>query len=182
MSRESIETFQALKDVSAKYWLALIISPILAFTVLAISNVSLWGIAGGLLYVLVFCQSVRGLLFVRRARIKLQSYPGEVSKGDVMRGPIIIGIPGLQWFVSLTRWEGANAAPLSNLEYLTAFKPSRNDIYFSRTRTWCSGFSDDHFVKWTAYILHVFVVTHTLEHFGAKATVFAKHIARHIKR
>lgn len=103
MSRESIETFKTLNEESAKYWIAVIVSPLLSLFVLAVSGAGIVGILISLLYILVFIQSIRGILFIKRIKVKLQSNPGEVKRSDVVKGPVILGIPGIHWFASLTR-------------------------------------------------------------------------------
>ena len=103
MSRESIEIFNSLRDESTKYWIAVIVSPILSFFILGLSQASIFGVLISLLYVFVFIQSIRGILFIKRIREKLQNSPNQVNKSDVIQGPVILGIPGIQWFISLTR-------------------------------------------------------------------------------
>lgn len=103
MSRESIEIYRALKDEGAKYWVAVVVSPLLALFALGMSRGSTWGIIVSLCYFAVFFQSIRGIRYTSKLKKKLQASPSLVSKSDILNGPIIMGIPGLHWFVSLTR-------------------------------------------------------------------------------
>jgi len=60
-------------------------------------------IALTILYFLVLIQSTRGSRKTKMLKAKLQSDSSSVKYSDVIAGPVLIGIPGLNWFVSITR-------------------------------------------------------------------------------
>lgn len=103
MNRDSIETYRRLKELNARYWIAVIVSPILALFALGVSQASIFGLIITLFYLAVWVQSIRGLRYVSLLKKKLQQFPSDVRKSDILKGPIILGIPGMHWFASITR-------------------------------------------------------------------------------
>ncbi|MGQ8366897.1 hypothetical protein [Glaciecola sp. 1036] len=103
MSRESIEVFRALKEENMKYWIAILVSPIMGLFAIGVTLASTLGLILGFFYLAIFVQSIRGVMYTARMKKKLQQNPSKFKRSDVRKGPVIMGIPGIYWFVSLTR-------------------------------------------------------------------------------
>lgn len=103
MSRDSIEIYSALKELNSRYWIAVVVSPVLALFALGVTQASIYGSIITVFYLAVWIQSIRGLRYVSALKSKLQQRPSSVRRSDVLNGPIIMGIPGMHWFTSLTR-------------------------------------------------------------------------------
>ncbi|MBF7074576.1 hypothetical protein ISG33_14315 [Glaciecola sp. MH2013] len=103
ISRDSIEAFRTLRELNARYWIAVSVSPVLALFALGVSQASTFGLITTLFYLAVWIQSIRGLRYTSLLKKKLRQSPSEVRRNDILKGPIILGIPGMHWFASLAR-------------------------------------------------------------------------------
>ncbi|MEO9944677.1 MAG: hypothetical protein ABJD02_18005 [Paraglaciecola sp.] len=103
MSREANKVYEAISKENMKYWISAVVAPILGLFILALTQASLWGTIGFCFYLLVLVQSIKGIRRNKKLKVKLLSAPNSVKLHEVLEGPVILGIPGLHWFASISR-------------------------------------------------------------------------------
>lgn len=100
-----IETkiYDQIEHERAKFWVALIASAILGFMNFSSMFFSLFGVPFFILYSIVFVQSIRGLWQIGQIKRRFMADPLSVKLSEVVDGPLIIGIPGINWFAAMLR-------------------------------------------------------------------------------